>query len=111
MSSTLNLFPLVKKTTDKKYEIVIPTSVEMKIRALCMSNVNREWSGILFTTHEGSFEEDLTIIAQDICPMDVGSAAYTEFDMDPRVAQYMVENDLLDCDINLCHSHDTMARF
>lgn len=44
--------------------------------------------------------------------MDIGNAAYTEFDMSPDVISYMAENpELLDCQMGLIHSHNNMATF
>ncbi len=44
--------------------------------------------------------------------MDIGSAAYTEFDMSPDVVGYMTENiELLDYQMGLIHSHNSMATF
>lgn len=81
------------------------------IRHLCNRIPSREWSGVLFYTVTGSFEEGLTVECQDICLMDVGSAAYTEFDTSPDIAGYMVEHNLLDCYMGLIHSHNTMSCF
>lgn len=88
----------------KSYNLNIPNKVEQKIRLLCKEIWTIEWSGILFYTYEGSFEnDDLTLTCEDIYLMDVGSAAYTEFDMNPEVISYMTDNDLLDCQIGLIH--------
>ena len=80
------------------------------IRHLCGRIPDREWSGVLFYTVTGTFEEGLTVQCKDICLMDVGSATYTEFDTSPDIAGYMVENDLLDCYLGLVHSHNNMAK-
>lgn len=65
----------------------------------------------MFYTHQGSFENnDLTITCEDIYPMDLGNATYTEFSMSEDVAAYMAENiELFDCNTALCHSHHTMS--
>lgn len=69
-----------------------------------------EWSGVLFITHEGSFENnDLVITCKDIYPMDLGNATFTEFKMNEDVAAYMADNiELFDCDTALVHSHHVM---
>ena len=96
----------------KSYNLNIPNKVEQKIRLLCKEIWTTEWSGILFYTYEGSFEnDDLILTCEDIYLMDVGSAAYTEFDMNPEVISYMTDNDLLDCQIGLIHSHNNMNTF
>lgn len=68
---------------------------------------------MLFTSYEGSFEDgSLVITCQDLYPMDLGSATFTDFKMDESVAGYIAENfDLFACDMNLIHSHNQMAAF
>lgn len=87
------------------YKLFVPRKVEEKIRYLCRKFPTLEWSGILFTTHEGNFEDgSLKITCQDIYPMDLGSSTYTEFKTDETVAGYIAENiDLFTCDMNLIH--------
>lgn len=95
------------------YKLVIPTEVERKIRHLCNKISNVEWSGTLFFTHSGSYEDNnLEIRCVDIFPMDIGSAGYTEFDMSPDVIAYMTDHpELLDCQMGLIHSHNNMPTF
>lgn len=81
------------------------------IRHLCSRIPDKEWSGVLFYTVTGTFEEGLTVECKDICLMDVGSATYTEFDTSPDIAGYLIENDLLDCHMGLVHSHNTFSTF
>lgn len=105
------LIPLEKYTDT--YKLVIPANVERKIRHLCNRVSEVEWSGTLFYTHSGSYEDNnLEIKCVDIFPMDIGSQAYTEFDMSPDVIAYMTEHpELLDCQMGLIHSHNNMATF
>lgn len=101
---------LTKKET--KYSLIITQELENKIRYMCNKFPNNEWSGILFYTYTGSFKDNnLQITASDFYLMDYGSATYTEFDMSPEVCNYMCENNLLDSQQGLIHSHDTMATF
>lgn len=95
------------------YKMIIPDNVERKIRYICQKIQKDEWSGTLFYKPEGSFEDNsLVIKCVDIYLMDIGSAAYTEFDMSPDVISYMTENpELLDCQLGLIHSHNQMATF
>lgn len=97
------LLPLEKHSTI--YELIVPIEVEKKIRHLCSRISEVEWSGTLFYTASGSYEEDnLKIHCVDIFPMDIGSAAYTEFDMSPDVVAYMTSHpELLDCQMGLIH--------
>ena len=87
------------------YKMFIPAKVEEKIRYLCRKFPKLEWSGILFTRHNGSFEDGtLEIHCEDIYPMDLGSPGFTEFKMDETVAAYIADNiELFDCDIQLVH--------
>lgn len=95
------------------FKLVIPEEVERKIRHLCQKVPNLEWSGTLFYTHEGSMEDNsLVITCKDIFVMDIGSAAYTEFDMSPEVISYMCDKpELLDMQMGLIHSHNNMSTF
>lgn len=104
---------LVQKSGTYNYKLVIPAEVERKIRFACQKVWSTEWSGTLFFTHEGSFENnDLIIRCVDIYIMDIGTQAYTEFDMNPDVIAYMCENpELLDCQMGLIHSHNNMSTF
>lgn len=104
---------LVQKLGTYNYKLVIPAEVERKIRFACQRVWNTEWSGTLFFTHEGSFENnDFVIRCVDIYIMDIGTQAYTEFDMNPDVIAYMCENpELLDCQMGLIHSHNNMSTF
>lgn len=104
---------LVQKSGTYNYKLIIPAEVERKIRFACQKVWNTEWSGTLFFTHEGSFKNnDLVIRCVDIYIMDIGTQAYTEFDMNPDVIAYMTEHsELLDCQLGLIHSHAGMQTF
>lgn len=104
---------LVQKSGTYNYKLIIPAEVERKIRFACQKVWSTEWSGTLFFTHEGSFENnDLVIRCVDIYIMDIGTQAYTEFDMNPDVISYMCENpELLDCQMGLIHSHNNISTF
>ena len=104
---------LVQKSGTYNYKLIIPAEVERKIRFACQKVWSTEWSGTLFFTHEGSFENnDLVIRCVGIYIMDIGTQAYTEFDMNPDVIAYMTEHsELLDCQLGLIHSHAGMQTF
>lgn len=95
------------------YKLIVPENVEEKIRYLLRKFPSTEWSGVLFVTHKGTFENnDLVITCKDIYPMDLGTAGWTEFKMNEDVAAYMAENiELFDCNIALIHSHHSMGAF
>ena len=103
---------LVQKLGTYNYKLFIPTKVEQKIRFICQKIWNTEWSGTLFFTYEGSFEDNnLVIKCEDIYVMDIGTQTYTEFDMNPDVISYMTEHsELLDCQLGLIHSHNNMSK-
>ena len=97
------------------FKIVIPAEVEKKIRFLCKNIWDVEWSGVLFYKVEGAFEDkSLTIRCVDLFQMDIGTSAYTEFNVSPDMATYMVGHpELLEEGIyqGLIHSHNNMATF
>ena len=95
------------------FKLIIPEEVEKKIRYICQQIWKDEWSGTLFYKPEGRFEDGtLAIRCVDIYVMDIGTAAYTEFDMSPDVISYMTDNpELLDCQMGLLHSHNNMSTF
>ena len=95
------------------FNMVIPEKVELKIRQACLLVPNIEWSGILFYSYTGKFEDkSLVIRCEDIYVMDIGNSGSTEFEMSPEVISYMSENpELLDCQLGLIHSHHAMATF
>lgn len=95
------------------FKLIIPEEIEKKIRYICQQIWKDEWSGTLFYKPEGRFEDGTLVIrCVDIYVMDIGTAAYTEFDMSPDVISYMADNpELLDCQMGLIHSHNTMATF
>ena len=103
--------PLIKKSST--FKMVVPENVENKIRYLLHKFPSTEWSGVLFYTFTGSFEnKDLLITCQDVFPMDLGNATYTEFNMSEDVASYMAENiELFECELGLIHSHHSMSTF
>ena len=103
--------PLVKRESQSTYNINIGEKVEGMIRHLCNRIPDKEWSGVLFYTVSGTFEEGLTVDCKDICLMDIGSATYTEFDTSPDIAGYMVDNGLIDCHMGLVHSHQSFGTF
>lgn len=108
-SKTLQL----KKNEQSSYKMIITRELERKIRFICSKIHNIEWSGVLFYTHEGEFEDNsLVIKAVDLVVLDIGDATTTQFQCsNPDVISYMVDNELLDCDMALVHSHHSMASF
>ena len=94
------------------YKLIIPERVEKMIREWCSLSPNNEWSGTLFDTVVGSFEnKDLVLTAQDFYVLDIGTSGFTRYKVTPEICNYMMEHDLLDCKTGLIHSHDTMNAF
>lgn len=95
------------------YKLTVPERVEEKIRYLLRKFPHTEWSGVLFYTHEGTFEDNsLVVTCQDIFPMDLGTSGWTEFKMSEDVAAYMADNiELFDCEMGLVHSHHILGAF
>jgi hypothetical protein len=77
-----------------------------------MLNPSTEWSGTLFYTVEGSFEnKNIEFTVRDFFVMDIGTAGFTNYKETPEICSYMMENDLLDCKTGLIHSHNNMKAF
>lgn len=105
-----NTVTLIKRP--ESFKLTISEALETKIRRLCDKLPNNEYSGTLFYRIQGSFtKQDLHIIAEDFYLQDIGSCTYTEFNNDPTLAGYMLDNDLITCHQGLMHSHDTMPTF
>lgn len=105
------LLPLLQGSST--FKLIVPVLVEEKIRYLIRKFPSTEWSGVLFYTHQGSFEQgDLELTCQDLFPMDLGSSGWTEFSMSEDVTAYMAEHiELFDCEMGLIHSHHSMGAF
>lgn len=92
------------------YRLVLSEFAYGKIDYICKSIANTEWSGVLFYTVEGSFDNgSLVINGVDIHIMNIGDSVYTSYDTSPEIISYMTDNNLLDCQIGLIHSHHTMG--
>ena len=94
------------------YKLIVSKLAQLKIREWCYNFPTKEWSGTMFYTVEGNFEDgSLTITCVDIYVSDIGSGTYTEFDHTSDIVNYQIENNLLDCYTGLIHSHNQMATF
>lgn len=103
----------LKKSEQSSYKMIITKELERKIRFICSKVSQVEWSGVLYYTHTGNFEDgSLTIIAKDLIVLDIGNGSSTNFNYDnPDICTYMIDNNLLDCDSGLIHSHCTFDTF
>ena len=93
----------------------MPIEVLHQIQYLCKLISKVEWSGALFYTTEGSIEkpETFKITLKTILPLDMGSAAYTEYNLDERFMDFIEEDFEERCTWKLghIHSHNSMAVF
>ena len=93
----------------------MPIEVLHQIQYLCKKISKVEWSGALFYTTEGSIEkpETFTITLKTILPLDMGTSAYTEYNLDERFMDFIEEDFEERCTWKLghIHSHNSMAVF
>jgi hypothetical protein len=93
----------------------MPVEVLHQIQYLCKLISKVEWSGALFYTTEGSIEkpETFKITLKTILPLDMGSSAYTEYNLDERFMDFIEEDFEERCTWKLghIHSHNSMAVF
>lgn len=86
-----------------------------KIKYLCKNIPKVEWSGALFYSVEGSIKQPETfkIILEDILPLDMGTQAYTTYELDDRYLDYMMDDIETrgQWTVGHIHSHNTMAVF
>lgn len=89
----------------------MPENILDKIKYLCRAIPKVEWSGVLFYTIEGSIKNPATMVItlKDILPMDKGSKAYTEYDLDERFETYLMEKPVrMSYNVGHIHSHNDM---
>ena len=93
----------------------MPLEVLHQIQYLCKLISKVEWSGALFYTTEGSIEKPGTfkITLKTILPLDMGTQAYTEYNLDNRFMDFIEEDFEERCTWKLghIHSHNSMAVF
>lgn len=97
----------------KKIQLKIPQPVLEKVKYLCSEISDLEWSGILMYELVGNFAKgEFYCQIKDIYPMNVGSAAYTEYEFDAAFIKYrMADMSRLDMDLGHVHSHNKMSTF
>lgn len=85
-----------------------------KIKYLCNKIANVEWSGPLFYSVKGDISEPATfeINLEDILPLDMGTKGYTEYDLDNRFIDYLMDKpERMDWNVGHIHSHNTFEVF
>ena len=95
------------------YKLIVPANVEAKIRYLIRKYPSTEWSGVLFYSHTGNFEDNnLVLTCEDFLPMDLGTSGWTEFKMNEDVVAYMTEHmNLFYCELGILHSHHRIGAY
>lgn len=98
---------------NKQYPLIISDKLEKKIRVLCNKFPSTEWSGILFYSCKGSFQDDsMEFTAEDLLFMDTGGSVTTEFYLDEaNIGSYIIDHDLFGCQCGLIHSHHSMSAY
>lgn len=94
--------------------LTIPDGILNKIQYLCYKIPKVEWSGVLFYSIKGDITDpsEFSVTIEDILPMDKGSSAYTEYDLDSRFVDYLMDNpDAMDWKVGHIHSHNIMNVF
>lgn len=94
------------------FKFIVEENLEKIIRHICARYPDNEFSGTLFYTVEGDFEDgSLVVRGKDFYVQDIGESTYTEFQNDVTLASYMVEHELWGCYTGLMHSHNRMQTF
>lgn len=99
----------------EKASIIISDKVFNKIKFLC-SKFNRvEWSGIIWMDIKGTVEDPATLEINivDFTLLDIGSPAYTEFEISPDLILpiYDKNPDYITMKYGCIHSHNNMGVF
>lgn len=92
-------------------KLVIPKKVLNKIKYTCEKIHNEEWSGVLFYKTTGTIKSPKTfkITVEDFLLMDKGSVAYTEYETNSDVTDFIMANpNIMNCTIGHIHSHNNM---
>jgi len=76
---------------NKKVPLYISDKLRNQIQYLCAMIPDVEWSGILFHDIEGNTDDLSTVklYAQEVLPMNMGTAGYTEYDYDDAYVKHL----------------------
>jgi len=89
----------------------MPTKILKQIQYLCSQISKVEWSGILFYSITGDISAPKTfkIKLEEILPMDMGTSAYTSYELDNRYVDFLMDNPhAMEWKMGHIHSHNTM---
>ena len=81
---------------------------------LCGKISEVEWSGVLFYSVKGSIKQfdEVEFILEDIYPMNKGTKAYTEYELDDDLIDYRMSNPKsLTWKVGMIHSHNSMKSY
>ena len=95
-------------------KVLMPDEFLLKVKYLCKLIAQVEWSGILFYSINGTIKNlnTFSIVLQDILPMDKGSGAYTEYEIDKRYVDYLMDKpEAMEWHMGHIHSHHSMRVF
>ena len=113
---------IVDRPLKKPFEVLLKQSFEDKLRYLCNSIPDVEWSGILLFEPVGSIRdmENFSIVLKDVIPLDIGTAGATSYSNFEQLLEYFDEpgNENAEKDyqegkliIGHIHSHNHMDVF
>lgn len=104
---------LKENTLVNKAKVIVTEDFLNKTKFLCKQCPEKEWSGALIYKVEGSIADPANMIITpiDIYLMDIGSKAYTEYDTDKSIVDFIVKNNYLEYNIGKYHSHNSMNVF
>lgn len=105
---------LERLSRNAKIPVHINETILDKIKFLCREISKVEWSGVLFYSVIGSIKDpkNFRCIIEDILPMDKGTGAYTEYEYDDRVIDFIqADESRFNWRIGHIHSHNTMATY
>lgn len=110
------ILPQLVDINSATFKLIIPKSVEEKIRYICSIVHDIEWSGTLFYKAEGDLDKGtFKATCLDIFVMDIGTTGFTQFNDSEDIVSYRVEHaDTLIGDgiyEALIHSHNNMSAF
>lgn len=94
---------------------IVNDALRAKSEYICKLFPSVEWCGyLLYKIKSGSLKEgNLVLEGIDLIPMGIGSSAYTEFESDDTLDNYLFDNDLFDEEIfiGIIHSHNNMSTY